>query len=250
MIYDIQAPRLSKRISAWLLDVILIIVVVTGMAALLTSVLGYDAKLDALDAVQEEYETQYGVDFDANMAELTDAQQEAYLAAAEALQNDQEAMKVYSTLINLTILVISLSVFVAHLVLEFAVPLILKNGQTLGKKCFSLGVVRVDGVKINPLQLFARTVLGKYAVETMIPGYILLMLFWGAMDMTGTLVLLALLITQVVCVALGQTRATIHDRLAGTVVVDIASQKIFESTEDLIAYTKRIHAEQARKQDY
>ena len=64
------------------------------------------------------------------------------------------------------------------------------------------------------------------------------------------LVLLALLVAQVLCVALGQNRATIHDRLAGTVVVDIASQKIFETTEDLIAYTKRIHAERAKRQDY
>ena len=137
----------------------------------------------------------------------------------------------------------------AYLVLEFAVPLLLKNGQTIGKKCFSIGIARIDGVKLTPVQLFVRTVLGKFAVETMIPVYVVLMLFWGIMGIGGTLVLLILLVIQIVCIAAGQNRLTIHDRLAGTVAVDITSQKIFESTEDLIAYTKRIHAEQAKRQE-
>ena len=62
--------------------------------------------------------------------------------------------------------------------------------------------------------------------------------------------LLALLIGQVICVAVTRTRSAIHDLLAGTVVVDIASQKVFASTEDLIAYTKRVHAERAQRQEY
>ena len=125
-----------------------------------------------------------------------------------------------------------------------------QNGQTLGKKCFSLGVVRIDGVKVNAMQMFTRTLLGKFAIETMVPVYIIMMLFWGSMDITGTFVILALLVMQIICIAVGQNRAAIHDRLAGTVVVDIASQKIFESTEDLIAYTKQIHAEQVKRQSY
>ena len=84
----------------------------------------------------------------------------------------------------------------------------------------------------------------------MIPVYILLMLFWGAMGITGTFVLLGIGITQVISVSVNRNHPAVHDRLAGTVVVDITSQKIFESTDDLIAYTKRIHAEQAKRQDY
>ena len=159
-------------------------------------------------------------------------------------------MYAYNMIVNLSMLMTTISILAAMLVLEFAVPLLLNNGQTLGKKCFSLAVIRVDGVKVNHLQLFARTVLGKYTIETMVPVYIMLMLFWGNMDATGTLVLLALLVAQVICVAVGQNRAAIHDRLAGTVVVDIASQNIFETTEDLIAYQKQVAAQRAARQDY
>ena len=250
---DLQRASSWKRIAAWMLDMMLLCVLAVGAALGLSAVFGYDGYDQKLQAAYDSYETQYGVTFNMDQtsyAAMTEAEKANYEAAYQALIADEQAMYAYNMVVNLSLLMTTLGILLAMVALEFVVPLILKNGQTVGKKCFSLGVVRVDGVKINPLQLFARTVLGKYAVETMIPVYILLMLFWGAMDMTGTLVLLALLVTQVVCVALGQTRATIHDRLAGTVVVDIASQKIFESTEELIAYTKRIHAEQARHQDY
>ena len=42
----------------------------------------------------------------------------------------------------------------------------------------------------------------------------------------------------------------IHDLLAGTVVVDVSSQMIFRTTDDLIAYKKKIAAEQSARQVY
>ena len=47
-----------------------------------------------------------------------------------------------------------------------------------------------------------------------------------------------------------RNHSLLHDLMAGTVVVDYASQKIFQSTEDLIAYQKKIAAERAARQDY
>ena len=132
----------------------------------------------------------------------------------------------------------------------FFVPLWLGNGQTLGKKIFGLCLVRNDGVKMNTLQLFTRTLLGKFTIETMIPVYILLMLFWGTMDLTGTLILGALLVGQLVCLSVSRSNAAIHDLLAGTAVVDLASQTIFRSTEDLIAFQKKVAAERAARQPY
>ena len=135
-------------------------------------------------------------------------------------------------------------------ILMFAVPLLLGNGQTVGKKVFSLGLIRKDGVRLNTMQLFARTLLGKFTIETMIPVYLVLMMFWGIMDMTGTAVICALALAQLLCYGLTRTNGLIHDLLAGTAVVDISSQQIFGSEEELIEYKKRIHAEQAEKQDY
>ena len=103
---------------------------------------------------------------------------------------------------------------------------------------------------MNTMQLFTRTLLGKFTIETMIPVYILLMLFWGTMDLTGTLILGALLLGQIVCLSVSRSNGAIHDLLAGTAVVDMASQTIFRSTEDLIAFHKKVAAERAARQPY
>ena len=42
----------------------------------------------------------------------------------------------------------------------------------------------------------------------------------------------------------------LHDLMTGTVVADYGSQKIFKSTEDLIAYQKMLAADRARRQTY
>lgn len=120
----------------------------------------------------------------------------------------------------------------------------------MGKKIFSLCLVRNDGVKLNNMQLFTRTVLGKFTIETMLPVYILILIFWGTLGLTGTAVLFALLCAELLCVALTRTNSAIHDLLAGTVVVDITSQMIFRTTEDLIAFKKQVAADQAARKPY
>ena len=147
-------------------------------------------------------------------------------------------------------LITTVSVLVSMLCLAFAVPLAFGNGQTLGKKIFGLGVMRTDFVRLPAVQLLIRTLLGTFAVETMIPIYILLMLILGMMDVTGTVILGALLLAQCIILAVTRTNSLLHDLLAGTVVVELASQKIFGSTDELIEYQKKVHAEQAARQSY
>ena len=254
---DLQRANTWKRIAAWVLDLMLLGVLAVGSAWGLAVALNYDGYAQTVQAAYDRYELQYGIELDMDQATydaMTPEEQTAYQETLdkieEALNADEEVKHAYNMVVNLLLLIVSSGILVATLVLELIILLILKNGQTIGKKCFSLCVVRIDGVKVNNMQMFARTVLGKYTIEKMIPVYIIIMLLWGTMGLTGTLMLLILLVTQIICVAVGQNRAAIHDRLAGTVVVDIASQQIFDSTEDRIAYIKQIHEDQARKQTY
>ena len=120
----------------------------------------------------------------------------------------------------------------------------------MGKKVFGLGVIRVDGVRATSVQMFLRTVLGKFTIETMIPVYVVLMIFFNIIGLGGTLFLGALLVAQILIIALNANNALIHDLLAGTVVVDVASQMIFRSTQDLIDYKKKLNREQANRQNY
>lgn len=236
-----------------MLDGILVVILATGIACLLSFVLGYDSYTDQVQAAYATYAEAYGVTFEITAQEyeaMTEQALQNYDAAYSALVADKEAMYAYNMMMNLMLLITTLSILGAILLLEFVVPLILHNGQTVGKKVFNLGLVRTDGVKVNTMQLFTRTFLGKFAIETMIPVYVVLMLFWGNGGGMGLLLLLGLAIAQLVIVITSRSNAMLHDLMAGTAVVDISSQMIFPTTEDLIDFKKKVAAEQAARQAY
>ena len=181
---------------------------------------------------------------------MTPEEKETYDTAYNALIQDEVAMKAYNMVLNLSLLITTVGILGACLLLEFAMPLLLGNGQTVGKKAFGLGVIRIDGVRATPVQMFVRTVLGKFTIETMIPVYVVLMIFFNVTGLGGTLLLGGLLVAQILIMAFNANNALIHDLLAGTVVVDVASQMIFRDTQDLIDYKKKLSREQADRQSY
>lgn len=253
MVYDLQKASLWKRIAAWIFDGIVIVSLAAGFAFLLSALLDYDGYSRTVNDAYQKYEQEYGIVFDITQdayEALDEIQRQNYDEAYKALTDDQAAMCAYDMMVNLMLVITSGAILLAVLLWELVIPLWLKNGQTLGKKIFGLCLVRNDGVAMNNMQLFTRTVLGKFAVETMIPVYIVIMIFWGTMGLGGTMILMGLCFAQLGCVALTRTNSAIHDLLAGTVVVDMASQMIFRTTEDLVEYKKRIAAERASRQSY
>lgn len=253
MITDLQKASLLKRIAAGIFDLILLCVLAVGFTWLLTAVLNYDSYNFSLEQAYSRYETQYGVEFDISQEEhenLTEQQRNQYDAAYEALIADEEVLYTYNMLINLTLVSTTFGILLAVVALELIVPLWLKNGQTIGKKIFSICLIRTDGVQINNLQLFARTILGKFTIEIMVPVYIIIMIFSNAIGIVGPTVIGLILLVQLICVAATRTNSLIHDILAGTVAVDMSSQLIFRSTEDLVAYKKKVAAEAAARQTY
>ena len=170
--YDFQKASSWKRISAKLCDFILTVMLVVGIAWLLSMAVGYDSHYSVMDDAKARYETEYGIDLGISSEEyaaLSEAEREKYDAANKAFGSDEEVLAAYSMLINLTLIIITFSILAAYLIFELFVPLIFGNGQTLGKKVFGIGVMREDGVKLFPLFLVVRTVLGKFTIEVMIP---------------------------------------------------------------------------------
>ena len=253
MAHDLQTANIWKRISAWLFDSILTGILAVAFGLILSALLGYDSYSDTLDRAYETYETRFGISFEISQADfdaMEETQRENYNAAYQALIADEEAMYAYNMMISLSLVIISLGVLLAVLLWEFLIPLRLGHGRTLGKKIFGLCLVRSDVVQMNNLQLFTRSILGKYAIETMVPVLIALMIFWGTMGVMGTLVVAGITIGQLFGLLVTRSHSAIHDLLAGTVVVDYASQTIFRSTEDLIEYQKKRAAERAARADY
>ena len=253
---------MGKRISAFLFDLIIWFTLVVGLAWAIFAIADYDKYAVGYEEVKEKYITQYeeedgiGLGITAEEQEKLTAEEkekynEAMQKADEAFGKDPEARYNYTMMISVLMVAISLSILISYLILEFAIPLFLGNGQTFGKKIFGVAVMYVNGVKLNTVGLFVRIILGKYAVETMVPVMIIILVLLGEMGIVGTAALVLLLAFELGLIIMNKTRPLIHDALAHTVTVDMASQMIFDSEADMIAYKKRIHAEAvSNKRDY
>ena len=242
-----------KRISAYTFDMILLVCLAMVVAMALSGIFGYDEYNARMDAAYDQYGLMYGINVSMTLEEyekLTPEQLDLYMQALEAINADNEVMHTYSMVVNLTLIIASFSILAGYLVLEFIVPLWLGNGQTLGKKIFGIALMRQDGVKITPLMLFARTILGKYTLETMIPVLIVIMLLFQMIGLIGTLIIGLILLLQVILLIATRTNSALHDLLACTVAVDMASQMMFDSPEALLEYQKRISAEKANRAGY
>ncbi len=253
MTADVQKASFWKRMSACLFDIIILAIVAIGAASALSAIFGYDGYSEKMTRYYEQYEEQYGVDFDISVEDfekLTDEEKNIYYEADKAMNSDGEVIKAYRMMLSLSILIVSLGLFIAFFVLEFIIPMVFGNGQTLGKKIFGVAVMRTNSVKITPPVLFIRTILGKYTIETMVPVFLLFMILFGVLGFVGVLVIFAIILLNVILVFATRTSSAIHDLLSDTVTVDMASQRIFDSYDAMIEYKKKLHAEAVSKEDY
>lgn len=253
MIYDLQKASMWKRISAFLFDGILVMVLATFFSWGISALLQVDSYQAAMQAGYEKYEARYQINMRMSMAEyesLTEEQLQALDDAYAALNADQDAVYAHDMMVYTGLVTLSLGILLSFLALEFFLPLRLGNGQTLGKKIFGLGLMRQDGVKIRPLALFVRTVLGKYTIETMIPVLIILMILMNSIGIVGPVVILLILLLEGLLLLFTRNHTTLHDLMACTVEVDIASQMIFDTPEALLAYKTKLQAEKAAREAY
>lgn len=251
--YDFQKANMWKRISAAIFDFIILVIFIIGFAWVISSVANYDHYADAMQEQYEQFEAQHGVDFDISAKEyeaLSETEKSAYLEAEKAFSQNAEVNKNFQMLFNLTLIIVTFSILLSYLLLDFAVPLIFKNGQTLGKKIFGVGVMRADGVRLSTMLLFIRTVLGKYTIETMIPVLLAIMLYFNVMGVLAIMIIAILLIVQLILFIATNIHTPLHDKLASTVTVDIASQMIFNNAEELLQYKQKLHAENAANTEY
>jgi uncharacterized RDD family membrane protein YckC len=233
-VFDLQKASFLKRASAFLFDGILIGVLAVGFGFLLSLLLNYDGSYARLSGLYDKYEQKYRISFDiadGDYAALDEETLERYEKAYSELNADGEANAAFSMVVYLSLIIITFGVLLAYMALEFVVPLFLKNGQTLGKKIFGIAVMRTDGIRISPLILLIRTLLGKYTIETMTPILVVFLTVFAGLGYIGLVALAGLALLQILLMAFTKTNSAIHDVLARTVVVDLASQMIFDDEQ-------------------
>lgn len=243
---ELQKASVWKRISAYLFDAICVGIIIAGVAWMMSSALGYDAYNDKMLERQKFFEEKYDTNFQMTREEflqLSPEEQQEFEDANKAFLEDEEAIRTYSMMVNLIMLNTAVSTLAGVLVVEFIVPLLLGNGQTFGKKIFGIGVMRTNGVKISPLVLFIRTILGKYTIELMLPALIMVLSLFGSLGMSGTTLVSVFLIVELAIFFVSQKHSGLHDLMARTVVIDMESQRIFDSEEEKLAYLEKMEKE-------
>jgi len=260
MAFSLQKANFFKRISAWLFDAVMCLVLTTGALVVMSALLNYDFQANKLDALYEQYYAQYelehGVELGLSNEEFNKLTEEElqeykyhYDEANKLIMQDAEVQRLHSVIMNYTFVMISVSLFAVHLIWYFLIPMILKDGRTLGKKIFGLAVMRTNGLKLSNPILFVRSILGLYTMETMVPVMFALLIYFGFLGIVGIVATLLLFALEIVVMAMTKTNSSIHDLLSDTVVVDFASQQIFQTQEALDAFWEAERALEAEQKN-
>lgn len=124
---------------------------------------------------------------------------------------------------------IAVSIVIAGIITYIIIPTFLKNGQTIAKKIFKLGLANYDGYKFQNWQLWPRFVIYfVVAAAIMLP-------VWTNPTYYILLVIGAILISFAFMMA-SPKRSALHDFAARTIVVDLESSIIFENEIEEDAY--------------
>ena len=271
--FELKKIGFIKRASALLLDAILLAVLATGFMWVISLICNYSGeqekandyynqwdefRLEYVEEVALYYDFTYFVSEDGRSYTVTKKGEEGEIASSldelintlisdtnrsERMEEAYVAYKAlpsaalvnaqYKYIYSLLFMLITLGVLLSYVVLEFVLPIILKNGQTVGKKVFSIGLVRPNCVKISILSLFARTFVGKFAIETMFPILLVFLFLFGGIGVLAIILLAAITLLNVIVFFVTKNKTPIHDALAGTVAVDMKLQMIFQSEEEL-----------------
>ena len=236
---SLNTPRLWKRFAALLFDGTLTLIIALVCSLIFSSMVKTPEADAAIADAYDRFGQEYGVNFNISQEEyalLTEEEIARYDEAYAAMGEDPAVISAYEDILRLSLLTIALAILVPFLFLELLVPLVLGNGQTLGKRIIGLGVVQKNGDAVAPLQLTVRTIVGKYTIETLVPVLFLLM---SALGVLGLAVALLVVAAQILLLCTSKDRAVIHDRISSTVCVEVHSITNRKTRTDM--YTPKNH---------
>ena len=244
MRFELQRADFWKRISALLFDAIVLAIAIMISALALSWAFRFDEYDNFIKETEHSYAEQYGISLDVSGEEyeaLSAEEKQRYIECEQALSENVKFMAAYQLRNNLIFVIPSVSILLGYVLTELIVPILFKNGQTLGKKAFGLAVMHTNGVRLGGQAHFIRVIIGKCLIESLVPFYFVAMILLGKLGFLGLAMLVVMLGLELFSVITTKTRSTIHDLVSDTVVVDYASQLIFDTYDDLVAYKKKIH---------
>lgn len=234
-IYVPKQAKIVKRFAAWVVDIILIVILWTGISFITTVAYNYDHHLEV---VQEKYIEYNLATYDEEKKEYIYADIENDPLAKEnyfLLVNDNEYIESYHKVNVGQIVILSTGLFGSLLVFEFILPLFLKHGRTIGMRFFGIGYVTDEDIDVTHKEVFVRFMFGKLAICGFIPltGYLMFALNTDFKGM-GLILLIGVPILNLILSCITEEKRGIHDYLARVKPIDNDCQIYVKTKEELI----------------
>lgn len=244
-----QAP-IAKRIGAFIVDLILVLVIATGLAWATSAIYGYDKYSNK---IQESYIT-YGVlvedeekgkiEVNGNKYtycnEIPSLTQEECNERYKACAKDKDFQEAFQKRNIGMVVIVTTAGFVSLLIYSFIIPLFLKHGRSLGSYLFGIGYVTEDDIEITPKHLLVRFLFGRFIIEVIIPFsgimYILLQTGFG---IVGIIIIAGVVLGNIYTLCFSQHKRGIHDIVAKVKPIDNTCQIYFKTVEELTSNRAR-----------
>lgn len=240
-----------KRLAALMIDLVMLIAITAGIWIGMYTAMDYDSYVQEFQGYIDEYAQKHDVDLSIPSNELQNYPedvQKKYNEALLDLNDNKQAMASYAQQFKINMLAAMVGLFVAFVILEVMIPLILKNGQTVGKKIMGLCVMHKYHVRVGFMQIIYRSILGKYFIGTLIPVAMLIMKNYGVMGTTASLIMAVIAMVQGFIVLMSQANCGIHDKLFNTVVADFKQQYIFDTWDERCDFEEAYEKEMAERE--
>lgn len=142
-----------------------------------------------------------------------------FIAVDENLRKMPTYFSLQSAITRATQLMVAISYLIGGLVFHLLVPLLSKNGQTIGKMVNKIAVVNKEGYRVLPRQIILRTII------------------IDVVEIIGSMYLyfIPILLTMAVITLSRQQRA-IHDFIAGTRLINFSNSYIFKDENEAKVY--------------
>lgn len=228
-LYKPTLAKITNRLAAFLIDAIILVILMTGLLYLISVIYDFDSHYQIM--IQEQIKEGYLI-YNEEIKDYVTISPDAsnYETVVENVSNNSLLMEnlffVNSFSVNAPLAALAISLFIT----EFIVPLFIGNGQTIGMKCFNIALLSNNYIKIKPMQLFARCVLGKIAVLGIIPLLAILYIFLNySGGLLGSLIVIIIFGAQLICLLKTKNKTGIQDLIANVFPVD-SSETIFYRT--------------------
>lgn len=234
-IYTPKNAKITKRIAAWVVDIILIIILWTGVSLLTSHIYKYD---NYMNTVTEKYVEYNLATYDEEKKEYVFVDIEHDQKAQEnyaLLIKDQEFVTAYHKVNVGQVVILSTGLFTSLLVFEFILPLCLKHGRTIGMRFFGIGYVTDQDIDVGVKQVLVRFLFGKFILCGFVPltGYLLFAMNSGFGGL-GLILLIGVPILNIILSIITPEKRGIHDYISRVKPIDNDCQIYVKTVEELV----------------